>query len=57
MVQFILPLTLIGLANYAIKRKLQNLPRLESMNYVFSIFILNIDIGNDFSHNYFIVTA
>ena len=26
-VQFILPLTLIGLANYAIKRKLQNLPR------------------------------
>ena len=26
-VQFILPLTLIGMANYAIKRKLQNLPR------------------------------
>ena len=26
-VQFILPLTLIALANYAIKRKLQNLPR------------------------------
>ena len=42
MVQFILPLTLIGLANYAIKRKLQNLPRLESMNYAFPIFVLNI---------------
>ena len=39
MVQFILPLTLIGLANNAIKRKLQNLPRLETMNYVFPIFI------------------
>ena len=39
MVQFILPLTLIGLANYAIKRKLQNLPRLESMIYAFSLFI------------------
>ena len=42
MVQFILPLTLIGLANYAIKRKLQNLPRLESMNYAFPIFVLKI---------------
>ena len=50
-VQFILPLTLIGLANNAIKRKLQNLPRLVSMNYGFPIFA-DIYIGHDFCHNY-----
>ena len=42
MVQFILPLTLIGLANYAIKRKLQNLPRLEFMIYSFPIKLIHV---------------